>query len=270
MHDLLTAISRHGYLLVFLIVFAEACGLPSPAALTLVIAGAAAASHLLSFPFVFAISFAAMLLGDLLLFCLGRYTGWALLAVLCRLSLNPETCILLSAEWFYKRGRVTLIFAKFIPGVNTMAPPLAGSMKMRTLQFLQLDIIGASLYVLAYSALGYVSRPFIVGLTRRLQNAQHVFAEVILLGLAAYLVYRFIQYHRYKLSDVVPRVKVSEIALRMQNGEKDGVLIVDVRSHGYYDSGADRIAGSVRLEPNRLNEELKTLPKDKDIYVYCT
>jgi rhodanese-related sulfurtransferase len=45
---------------------------------------------------------------------------------------------------------------------------------------------------------------------------------------------------------------------------------VDVRSHGYYDAGAARIKGSIRLEPNNLTEELKTLPKDKDIYVYCT
>ena len=131
MNNLLQAISQHGYLLLFLVVFAEAAGLPAPAALALIAAGAAAASHLISAPIALAIAIIAMLLGDALLFVLGRYTGWALLAFLCRVSMNPETCILRSAESFYKRGKLTLIFAKFIPGVNTMAPPLAGSMKMK-------------------------------------------------------------------------------------------------------------------------------------------
>jgi membrane protein DedA with SNARE-associated domain len=70
--------------------------------------------------------------------------------LLCRVSVDPETCILRSAESFYKRGRPTLLIAKFIPGVNSMAPPLAGSMKMPFLQFLGLDFLGASVYALAY------------------------------------------------------------------------------------------------------------------------
>jgi rhodanese-related sulfurtransferase len=45
---------------------------------------------------------------------------------------------------------------------------------------------------------------------------------------------------------------------------------VDVRSHGYYDPGATRIQGSIRLEPNKLKETLHELPTDKDIYLYCT
>jgi rhodanese-related sulfurtransferase len=69
---------------------------------------------------------------------------------------------------------------------------------------------------------------------------------------------------------VVPRVQVEELARRLATEEKDKILILDVRSHGYYDAGAARIKGSIRIEPNNLSEELKTLPKDKDIYLYCT
>ncbi|HET6206368.1 MAG TPA: sulfurtransferase, partial [Terracidiphilus sp.] len=98
MNNLLQAISQHGYLLLFLVVFAEAAGLPAPAALALIAAGAAAASHLISAPIALTVAIVAMLLGDILLFVLGRYTGWALLAFLCRVSMNPETCILRSAE----------------------------------------------------------------------------------------------------------------------------------------------------------------------------
>jgi rhodanese-related sulfurtransferase len=69
---------------------------------------------------------------------------------------------------------------------------------------------------------------------------------------------------------VVPRAQVEELASKLASEERDKVLILDVRSHGYYDAGAERIKGSIRIEPNNLTEELKTLPKDKDIYVYCT
>ncbi len=270
MNNLLAAISHHGYLLVFVIVFAEAAGLPAPAALALIAAGAAAAAHVLSAPVAFGTAVSAMLLGDLLLFLLGRYTGWALLSFICRLSLNPETCILRSAESFYKRGRVTLLFAKFIPGVNTMAPPLAGSMKMKTLQFLQLDFVGACLYILAYGGLGFLFRDFVAKITQGLQSAGHALAEVILVALIVYVVYRVVQYRRARIFGVVPRIEVQELAHRLASVEKKDIILADVRSHGYYDAGAARIAGSIRLEPNQLAEELKALPKDKDIYLYCT
>lgn len=270
MNNLLQAISQHGYLLLFLVVFAEAAGLPAPAALALIAAGAAAASHLISAPTALAVAIFAMLLGDALLFVLGRYTGWALLAFLCRVSMNPETCILRSAESFYKRGKLTLIFAKFIPGINTMAPPLAGSMNMKTTQFLRFDAAGTCLYVLAYGAVGFLARDFVARITRGLQSASHIFAEVVLAALVVFVIYRAFQYHRHTLSDVVPRVSVEEIAKRIANDQKNDVILVDVRSHGYYDSSSSRIAGSIRLEPNRMQGELNSLPKDKDIYVYCT
>jgi rhodanese-related sulfurtransferase len=207
--------------------------------------------------------------GDTLLFFLGRYMGWALLSVLCRVSLNPETCIIRSAETFYKRGKLTLLFAKFVPGVNTMAPPLAGSMKMRLGQFLRLDLAGAFLYAGTYTVLGFLFRDFVVKISRGIQSASHAFAEVVLLAVVAFITYRVIQYRRYKMSDIVPRIAVTELAKRMLAGDGE-IVIVDVRSHGYYEPGSARIAGSIRLEPNQLSEELNLLPKDKDIFVYCT
>ena len=270
MDYLLKASSQHGYLLVFLIALAEACGLPVPAALILVAAGAAAAARILS-PFWAIISaLMAMILGDLLLFFAGRYSGWALLGVLCRLSLNPETCILRSAESFYRRGRLTLVFSKFIPGLNTMAPPLAGSMKMKLSQFLQLDLLGASLYILAYGALGYVSRDLVATMTHRVEGVSHIVSGLIVVVVAVFIVYRVFQYGRYRVSGSVPRIAVAELARKLGSGEKEEMVVVDVRSHGYYDPGAARIAGSIRVEPNRLAEELNQLPRDKDIYLYCT
>ena len=269
MNNLVLTVSEHGYAFLFLIVLAEACGLPVPAALALIAGGAAAAAHILSVPTAFGVALAAMITGDLLLFFLGRYTGWALLAVLCRLSLNPETCILRSAESFYRHGRVALLFAKFVPGVNTMAPPLAGSMKMRPTQYMQLDFLAASLYIVTYMGVGYVFRDLVARIIRGLESASHAAAELVFVAIILFAIYRMVKYRQFKSSDGVPRIGVAELARRRLEG-KDDVLIVDVRSHGYYDSGANRIAGSIRLEPNRLSEELKALPRDKDIFVYCT
>src|SRR4051795_6349855 len=161
MNDLVSAIARHGYALTFAFLFGQAMGLPLPASIAMIAAGAAVASHTLAGSGVFLSAVIGLLMGDIWQFWLGRYTGWALLGFLCRLSMNPETCMLRSAESFYKRGKTTLVIAKFIPGVNTMAAPLAGSMKMRFGQFLGLDFAGAMLYTVTYLLVGYVSRDFL-------------------------------------------------------------------------------------------------------------
>jgi membrane protein DedA with SNARE-associated domain len=268
MTELLSAIARHGYLLIFGIVLCESIGLPLPAALALVAGGAASASHTLHPATVLAIALSAMVLGDITTFTLGRQAGWALLGFLCRLSMNPETCILRSAESFYKRGKLTLLFAKFVPGINTMAPPLAGSMKMRPLQFLRFDVVGAALYVCAYFTLGYSFHNFLAAITRGIGTASHIMGVVLLIALVVYIAYRVWTYQTAK-HNPVPRAAIEELALRVQ-AEAEDVIIADVRSHGYYDAAAERIKGSIRFEPNNFAEEVKNLPKDKDIYLYCT
>jgi membrane protein DedA with SNARE-associated domain len=270
MSHLFSIIAHHGYLLLFLVVLAEAVGMPVPAAVALVAGGAAAAAGTLNIFRVLFLALSAMLMGDTLLFILGRYMGWSLLGLLCRLSVNPESCILRSAESFYKRGKTTLLVAKFIPGVNTMAPPLAGSMRMRPLQFLRFDCAGASLYILAYGGMGFLFRDFVAKITHGFQAASRAFGEVFFLAAITYVAYRVWLYHKNKVYRVVPRVQVEELASKLASDEKDKVVILDVRSHGYYDANAERIKGSVRIEPNNLSAELKTLPKDKDIYLYCT
>jgi membrane protein DedA with SNARE-associated domain len=270
METWLKAIAQHGSVLIFGLVFAEAAGLPVPAALALIAGGAAAAAHLVSAPAAFLSAVMGLMLGDLLLFLLGRYTGWALLSFICGISLNPETCILRSAESFYKRGRITLVFAKFVPGLSTMAAPLAGSMRMKLAQFLRWDLAGALLYVVAYGVLGYLFRDLVVELTRRLEGAGHVVVAIALLAAVAYIAYRFLEYRRYRVSGAVPRVAVQELVHRLASPDDKDIILADVRSHGYYDPGAARIAGSIRIEPNRLAEELQELPRDKDIYLYCT
>ncbi len=254
----------------FVIVLAEALGLPVPAAVALVAGGAAAASGVLSVYRLLLLALLAMLIGDTLLFVAGRYMGWGLLGFLCKLSVNPETCILRSAESFYKRGKATLLFAKFIPGINTMAPPLAGSMKMPLDTFFRHDVVGATLYATVYIAVGLLFRDFVVPLMRGFQTAGRAVEAVTVFALIGYALYRVWLYRKHAVYRVVPRIQVEEVTRRLASEDKGKILLMDVRSHGYYDSEAARIKGSIRLEPNNLKDELKNIPKDKDIFVYCT
>jgi membrane protein DedA with SNARE-associated domain len=270
MSHILSLIIHNGYLVIFLIVLAEAVGMPVPSALALIAGGAAVASGTLRWPTLAMLAILAMLLGDTLFYQLGNIMGWNLLGFLCRVSLNPETCILRAAESFYKRGRAALLVAKFIPGVNTMAAPLAGSMEMPFVQFLGLDFLGATLYAFAYLGVGYFFRDFIASITRGFQAAGHVVEIVVIIAAIAFVAHRVWLYWKRRGDRVVPRVQVAELAKKLQSIGPGKVLLVDVRSHGYYDPGAARIQGSIRLEPNNLSDEIKTLPKDKDIYLYCT
>lgn len=270
MHSLLAMMARHGYTLTFGLLLAESMGLPVPAAIALVVAGAGVATHVLSGPAVLVTAAIALLLGDIWQFWLGRHTGWALLGFLCRLSMNPETCMLRSAESFYKRGKTTLLIAKFVPGINTMAAPLAGSMKMPFDQFLRFDCVGVFIYAAAYLTVGYLSRDFLAATLRGFQSAGHAMEALVTMALAVYVAYRIVQMRKYRKYDVVPHVQVEELSARLASGDAVHVQIADVRSHGYYDVGAERIKGSIRIEPNNLEEEIKNLPKDKDIYLYCT
>ena len=265
----IAGLAQHPYSILCAAVFLETIGFPIPAAIALLIAGGASARGSLAGPVVLGAALAAILAGDTLMFLLGRSTGWWLLSVLCRLSLNPESCILRSADSFYKHGRSLLIFAKFVPGINSMAPPLAGSMNMRLGQFLRLDAVGAALYVGAYWSLGFLFSGAISAITRGFQTFGRVMEWAVIAAVATYFLYLAWMWIKSSALRSIPKVPPSEAARAMS---ADGAVIYDVRSHGYYDGKATRIQGSVRLEPNALHQptEQPELPPGKPVYLYCT
>jgi membrane protein DedA with SNARE-associated domain/rhodanese-related sulfurtransferase len=269
MDFLLAGLAQHGYSILFLAVFLETVGFPVPAAIALLIAGGATAHGSLQASRALGGSLAAMLVGDSLMFLMGRYTGWWMLALLCRLSLHPESCILRSADAFYKRGRTLLLFAKFVPGINTMAPPMAGSMNMRWSQFFGLDAAGAAFYIGAYWSVGFLFSDAVGAITKGMQAFGRVMQWVLIALAAFYICYFAWNWFRAGALRAIPRVRPSEAA-RARSAE--GAVICDVRSHGYYDSKATRIQGSLRLDPNALHQETQQpdLPPGKSVYLCCT
>jgi membrane protein DedA with SNARE-associated domain/rhodanese-related sulfurtransferase len=266
MGSLNTALMHHGYAILAAIVFLEAIGIPVPAAVALLIAGGAVARGMLQAQYVLGIALFAMLAGDTLMFILGRYTGWWLLGLLCRISLNPEACILRSADSFHRRGRTLLIVAKFIPGINTMAPPLAGSMNMRTLTFLRLDFVGALLYAGSYLLVGFIFSGALEAVTRGYDSAGRIIGWIILALVIGYLLFRVWLWVKGRALSAVPFAHPQEAARELATG----ALVYDVRSHGYFDPKATRIQGSRRLDPNALHRSGAEMPGEGHVFVYCT
>jgi membrane protein DedA with SNARE-associated domain/rhodanese-related sulfurtransferase len=259
-------LSQHGYAILFAAVFLEAIGLPLPAALALLVGGAAAASGALNVWVALGGSLAAMLAGDVLMFVLGRYTGWWLLGMLCRFSLNPESCILRSADAFYRRGRTLLLIAKFIPGINTMAPPLAGCMNMRFLPFFGLNVGGSVLYIGAFFGVGYVFSEAMEVIARGYQTFGAMMSWLVIALVAGYLAFQLWLWVRAWGLRAVPSVIPSEAARDLARG----ACIYDVRSHGYLYAKAIRIKGSKRFDPNAMHHNTAEFPAGHQVYVYCT
>ena len=266
MESWISNLAAHGYAILFTAVFLEAVGFPVPAALALLIAGGASATGSLQGAYVVLGALAAMLAGDTLMFLVGRYTGWWLLGILCRISLNPESCILRSADSFYRRGRKLLVIAKFIPGINTMAPPLAGCMNMRLVQFIRLDLAGAALYILSYFAVGYAFSGALKAITKGYRTFGRIVGWVVIALVAGYVALQLWRWIKERRLRPVPFAIPSEAA----HAVKAGACIYDVRSHGYLDRNAVRITGSRRLDPHTLHQSNEEFPAGQPVFVYCT
>jgi membrane protein DedA with SNARE-associated domain/rhodanese-related sulfurtransferase len=261
-------LAQHGLAFLSLAIFLQAIGLPVPGAVALILAAAQVATGHVSAVAVIGSALLAMMAGDAVMFLLGRRTGWWLLGTLCRISLNPESCVVTSADTFHRRGRSLLVVAKFLPGINTMAPPLAGSMQMSWWSFLWLDMSGCALYIGAYFILGYLCSGAVSQVIHFYERFGHLTTAVVLILLtfyAAWLIWTSLQARR--LGRAVPHAPAAIVARDLAAGE---ALVFDVRSHGYFDPGAVRIPGSRRVDPNALRASLNAFAKDRQIYLYCT
>jgi membrane protein DedA with SNARE-associated domain/rhodanese-related sulfurtransferase len=272
--DLFGVIAHHGYAVTGGVLFLAAMGVPLPMSVTLLAAGAAAHGDL-RLSVLLTVAVLSAMSGDLLLYFGGRYTGWWLLAWMCRISINPEACIFSSAGYFYRRGPKTLLFAKFVPGLGAMAAPLAGSLNMRVARFLRLDALGTLFYGSVWIGAGYIFSPFIRRIAGWIAQAGHAvlaLVALLLLGYVATLVVFTLRARRYKSID---KITAESLYDRLQALTPDRlVIIADVRSHGYYDPGMQRIKNSIRVEPHRLKEELIALREfmapECEVYLYCS
>lgn len=267
MEQLLEYLLHHIELVVFLTVLAEQIGFPIPAVPVLLAAGAVAGDGQASLSMLTGLSVAACLLGDMVWFELGRQRGRQALTLLCRISLEPDACVRRTENLFLTHGIRALIVAKFIPGLSTLAPALAGLFKISIARFFLFNGAGALLWSASFLFLGYVFSEEIGYVAEQAVRFGETAAMIIGLSLGGYLLYKYL--HRQKLlRDLrVARITPTELKQLMDNGHQS--LVVDLR--GTLDHVADpyTIPGALRIAAEELEQRHHEIPRDRDIILFC-
>ena len=259
---------RHGYLVLFAVVLGEQLGLPLVGAPVLLAAGALSGTRRFSLPVAVGLPVAACLIGDLVWFELGRRRGASILTFLCRISLEPDSCVRRTEDVFSRWGARVLLVAKFIPGLNTVAPPLAGVVGMLRGRFLRYDVAGALVWTLLYVGLGYVFSSQLEGLALGLAGLGRGAGVVVGVALGLYVAAKWIQRHRFIRSLRVARIAPDEVMTRMQGGEAP--MIVDLRNADHLVSEGLRIPGALHMDPAELEHRHGEIPRDREIVLYCS
>jgi len=179
-------VAMHGYSVLFAAVFGRQIGLPIPAPLFLIAAGALAASHKLGLIVALCLAVIACVLADWAWYEAGRQWGDRILHFIHRFSSDPEGADRHSRKTFAQYGPPLLVLAKFVPGLDAVAPPLAGRYRTSRVRFLSFETTGAGLWASAYAGLGYL---FSQQLEPLADCVTRVGTSLALLALAGVLVY---------------------------------------------------------------------------------
>lgn len=268
MHELTELLARYGLLLVFANVLLTQAGIPLPAVPILVVAGALAAQGEFTYTALLLTAIAAALLGDIPWFFAGRRYGHRVLRTLCRIAIEPDSCVKQTESIFERWGAPALLFAKYIPGFATVAPPLAGAMQLGFRPFVLFSAVGALLWVALPVALGAVFHAEIEWALERLADLGS--GALLLIG-GVVMVYAGIKAaERYLFLRMLRTVRVSVAELRemLQGGLPP--VVVDVRSATVRRLDPRHIPGAVPVNLDDAAAALPGIPPDRDVVVYCS
>jgi membrane protein DedA with SNARE-associated domain len=266
--DILAFLVRHGEVFLFLYVFADQVGLPLPAVPMLLAAGGLAGAGRLSFPVAVVLSVIASLLADLIWYLIGRLRGSRVLGLLCRVSLEPDTCVRRTENLFLRHGVRSLLFAKFIPGLSTVAPPLAGIVGVSVLRFSLYSAAAAFLWTGAWMSVGYLAGNALERVAARAGHFGTILAAALAAVVAGYVIFKWIQRRRFLRSLRIARISPAELKARLDGGE--ALLIVDLRTAIDVEATPYAIPGAVRVAAEDLEYRHPDLPRDRDIVLYCS
>jgi membrane protein DedA with SNARE-associated domain len=259
---------RHGYAVLFVIVMVEQAGVPLPALPVLLAVGALAAAGHLSLAVALLVVVAACLVSDLAWFELGRRHGARILALLCRISLEPDSCVRRTENVLAAGGARALLFAKFLPGLSTVAPPVAGMMRMRLARFLLWDVAGALLWSGTYFAVGYVFSAQLERVAELVLGLGRGLGAVVAGALALYVLWKYAQRRRFIREIAVARITPEELRRKLDAGED--VVVVDLRHSMEFEADPAMVPGAIHLLPEELDARHGEIPRDKDVVLYCT
>ncbi len=268
MEELSALLVRHGYALVFGWVLAEQLGLPVPAVPFLLAAGALAGDGRLSAGLLLLVAGLASLISDSVWYGIGRARGARVLGWLCRIALRPDSCVARTQRTFGAHGAPSLLVAKFIPGFNTVAPPLAGIIGMPPARFIVFTGLGGLIWAGAWLGLGWIfarQLEWIAAETARLGRGAVV---VLGLALAAYIGWKYVDRRRFLRRIAIARITPEDLKRRLDAGED--ILIVDVRDRLDVEADPSIIPGALHVSVEQLEERHAEIPRERDIILYCT
>ena len=268
MHRTLEFLLHHGYALLLGWVFAEQVGLPLPSMPLLLAAGALAGTGRMSFfGALFCVMFAAVT-ADSIWYQLGRRKGIKILQFLCKISLQPDSCVRRTEGIFARQGARSLVLAKFLPGLNTVAPPLAGIFHMRARRFLLFDALGVLLWGGTFLGIGYVFSGEIERVGEHLAALGGWFLVLLIAAFAAYIGYKIVARQRFLRELRISRITVEELKEKIDAGED--LVIVDLRHSVDFEADPETIPGAFRMDAKELEEKNDRLPRDREVILYCT
>jgi membrane protein DedA with SNARE-associated domain/rhodanese-related sulfurtransferase len=262
----------HAYAVLFAWVLVEQLGMPIPSIPLLLTAGMLSATHRISAGTALAAILTACLLSDSTWYLLGRRFGSRVLRLLCKLSLEAATCVARTEGYFARRGAVTLLFAKFVPGLSTVSAPIAGQTGMPFRRFVLYDVTGTVVWSLTFVLAGRFfgdiakrSQPFFALLT-------HFAAAVFILMVLGFFLHRVIKQRRFLAQVRSLRVAPEEVKAMLDAAasEDERPYIVDLRHPLDYLPDPRVLPGAVRIGPAELAAQADRIPRDRDIILYCT
>jgi len=255
----------HGYVVLFGWVLLEQMGLPIPAVPLLIAAGALARAGKMNLTFAVALAFIALILADLFWYSLGRYRGVRILKLLCRISLEPDSCVRRTENLFVRHGVQSLLVAKFVPGLNTAAPSLAGVFRMPVRRFMIFDSLGGFFWVVTVTSLGLIFSDQLEQIALRWGGW---LVAVVAGSLAAYVLWKFIQRQRFLRRLRIARITPRELMDKLTAGEN--ISIVDLRQPIDIEAFPQMIPGALRIAMEEIEDRHGEIPRDRDVVLYCS
>lgn len=259
---------RHGYSVIFFWVLAEQGGIPLPSLPLLLSAGALSAEGKISFNLLLFLTFAGAFLSDLMWFQLGRTQGGRILNLLCRISIEPDSCVKNTENLFMKRGASSLLVSKFLPGLNTVAQPMAGIVRLSWLRFLCYDVFGTLLWATSILLIGRIFHKQVEDILALLRRSGASLLLIVAVAAIAWIAFKAIQRRRFLHKLRIARISPEELKEEIESGRS--VVIVDLRNDFTLDENSVQIAGALRLTPEEIQARHAEIPRDNDIVLYCT
>lgn len=267
-HQLALLITQYGLLIVGTNVLLNQIGLPVPAIPTLIVAGALAAGGIVGVVPLLLVSVIACVLPDSVWYLIGQFYGIRVLKILCRISLEPDSCVAQTQSRFEQWGINSLVIAKFVPGLGIIAPPLAGAMRVGWPRFITRSTLGAMLWAGSALIAGALFKSQIEELLVYLDRIGAAAGLIVTGLLAAYIAFKWWERRRFYAKLRMARIHVKDLYELMQSGTTP--IIVDVRSPTARELEPRWIPGAIHLPLQNVGEHIGDLPHDREIILYCT